>query len=136
MDAEGYLTGITERTHIENRENGVAYTEDDGANWVPLSAESIASMNLFGFTASMLNELEAGFPRFLETGLKENPMKCEYFLPSVVGELIEQEKATVKVLKSTDRWYGITYKEDKQAVVDAIKRLKEEGVYPEHLWKA
>lgn len=136
MDAEGYLTGITERTHIENRENGVAYTEDDGANWVPLSAESIASMNLFGFTASMLNELEEGFPRFLETGLKENPMKCEYFLPSVVGELIEQEKATVKVLKSTDRWYGITYKEDKQAVVDAIKRLKGEGVYPEHLWKA
>lgn len=135
-DAEGYLTGITERTHIENRENGVAYTEDDGVNWTPLSAESIASMNLFGFTASMLNELEAGFPRFLETGLKENPMKCEYFLPSVVGELIEQDKATVKVLKSTDRWYGITYKEDKQAVVDAIKRLKEEGVYPEHLWKA
>ena len=132
-DAEGYLTGITERTHIENRENGVAY---DGVNWTPLSAESIASMNLFGFTASMLNELEAGFPRFLETGLKENPMKCEYFLPSVVGELIEQDKATVKVLKSTDRWYGITYKEDKQAVVDAIKRLKEEGVYPEHLWKA
>lgn len=136
MDAEGYLTGITERTHIENQENGVAYTEDDGVNWTPLSAESIASMNLFGFTASMLNELEAGFPRFLETGLKENPMKCEYFLPSVVGELIEQDKATVKVLKSTDRWYGITYKEDKQAVVDAIKRLKEEGVYPEHLWKA
>lgn len=135
-DAEGYLTGITERTHIENQENGVAYTEDDGVNWTPLSAESIASMNLFGFTASMLNELEAGFPRFLETGLKENPMKCEYFLPSVVGELIEQDKATVKVLKSTDRWYGITYKEDKQAVVDAIKRLKEEGVYPEHLWKA
>lgn len=135
-DAEGYLTGITERTHIENRENGVAYTEDDGVNWTPLSAESIASMNLFGFTASMLNELEAGFPRFLETGLKENPMKCEYFLPSVVGDLIEQDKATVKVLKSTDRWYGITYKEDKQAVVDAIKRLKEEGVYPEHLWKA
>ena len=135
-DAEGYLTGITERTHIENQENGVAYTEDDGVNWTPLSAESIASMNLFGFTASMLNELEAGFPRFLETGLKENPMKCEYFLPSVVGELIAQDKATVKVLKSTDRWYGITYKEDKQAVVDAIKRLKEEGVYPEHLWKA
>lgn len=135
-DAEGYLTGITERTHIENQENGVAYTEDDGVNWTPLLAESIASMNLFGFTASMLNELEAGFPRFLETGLKENPMKCEYFLPSVVGELIEQDKATVKVLKSTDRWYGITYKEDKQAVVDAIKRLKEEGVYPEHLWKA
>lgn len=134
-DADGYLTGITERTHIEKREDGVAFTEDDGASWTSLSGDSIASMNLFGFTASMLGELEAGFTKFLEKGLKENPLKCEYFLPSVVGNLIEEKKATVKVLKSADRWYGITYKEDKQAVVDAIKGLKQDGVYPEHLWK-
>lgn len=134
-DADGYLTGITERTHIEKREDGVAFTEDDGASWTSLSGDSIASMNLFGFTASMLGELEAGFAKFLEKGLKENPLKCEYFLPSVVGNLIEEKKATVKVLKSADRWYGITYKEDKQAVVDAIKGLKQDGVYPEHLWK-
>lgn len=134
-DSEGYLTGITERTQIENRPEGVAYTEDDGATWTPISGDSIASMNLFGFTASMLDELEKGFPEFLEKGLKENPMKCEYFLPSVVGDLIENGQATVQVLKSTDRWYGITYKEDKQAVVEAISRLKAEGIYPEHLWK-
>ncbi len=134
-DADGYLTGITERTHIEKREDGVAFTENDGASWTSLSGDSIASMNLFGFTASMLGELEAGFAKFLEKGLKENPLKCEYFLPSVVGDLIAEKKATVKVLKSTDRWYGITYKEDKQAVVDAIKGLKQDGVYPEHLWK-
>lgn len=134
-DADGYLTGITERTHIEKREDGVAFTENDGASWTSLSGDSIASMNLFGFTASMLGELEAGFAKFLEKGLKENPLKCEYFLPSVVGNLIEEKKATVKVLKSADRWYGITYKEDKQAVVDAIKGLKQDGVYPEHLWK-
>lgn len=134
-DAEGFLTGITERTHIEKREDGVAYTENDGDTWTEISGESIVSMNLFGFTESMLKELEAGFPKFLEKGLKENPMKCEYFLPSVVGELIGADKATVKVLKSTDRWYGITYKEDKQAVVDAIRKFKNEGVYPEHLWE-
>ena len=93
-------------------------------------------MNMFGFTASMLKELESRFPAFLGKGLKENPMKCEYFLPSVVGELIAEEKATVKVLKSTDRWYGITYKEDKEMVVEAIRKLKDEGVYPQHLWKA
>lgn len=134
-DADGYLTGITERTHIERRADGAAFTEDDGANWTKLAGDSIASMNLFGFSASMLKELEAGFSKFLAKGLEENPLKCEYFLPSVVGELIEASKATVQVLKSTDRWYGITYKEDKQAVVEAIKHLKEEGVYPEHLWK-
>lgn len=133
-DEEGYLTGITERTRIERRGDGVAFTEDEGESWTDLPADSIASMNLFGFSASMLKELEAGFPKFLEKGLKENPMKCEYFLPSVVGELIGNNSATVKVLKSEDRWYGITYKEDKQAVVDAIQRLKNEGVYPEHLW--
>lgn len=135
-DAEGCLSGITERTHIEKRDGGVAFTEDDGANWTPLSRQSIASMNMFGFTASMLAELERRFPAFLEKGLAENPMKCEYFLPSVVGELIAEEKATVKVLKSTDRWYGITYKEDKEMVVEAIQKLKDEGVYPQHLWSA
>lgn len=135
-DAEGYLTGIHERTRIEKRGAGAEYTEDGGATWVPISPESIASMNLFGFSASLLKELEQRFPVFLEKGLKENPLKCEYFLPTVVGDLIAEEKATVKVLKSTDRWYGITYKEDKQAVVDAIQKLKEEGIYPQHLWKS
>lgn len=135
MDQAGYLTGIHERTHIEKRGNGAEYTEDGGETWVPISPDSIASMNLFGFSASMLKELEERFPAFLEKGLVENPMKCEYFLPTVVGELIEEKKASVKILKSADRWYGITYKEDKQAVVDAIQKLKEEGVYPQHLWE-
>lgn len=132
---EGFLTGITERTHIERHGNGIAYTEDDGESWIEISGERIVSMNLFGFTESLLKELEVRFPKFLEKELQENPMKCEYFLPSVVGELIGEGKATVKVLKSMDRWYGITYKEDKQAVVGAIRDLKRAGVYPEHLWK-
>lgn len=134
-DENQYLTGITERTHIIKTEDGAAFSEDGGETYEPISPDSIASMNMFGFSASMLKELGERFPAFLEKGLKENPLKCEFFLPSVVGELIAENKATVKVLKSADRWYGITYKEDKQAVVDALQALKDAGVYPQHLWK-
>ena len=136
MDKDAFLTGITERTHIEQRDTGVQFTEDDGQTWEDIAADSIVSMNMFGFTASMLKELECRFPEFLKKGLKENPMKCEYFLPSVVSDLIEEDKADVKVLRSEDRWYGITYKEDKEAVVSAVQKLKDTGVYPQHLWEA
>lgn len=136
MDKDAFLTGITERTHIEQRDMVVQFTEDDGQTWEDIAADSIVSMNMFGFTASMLKELECRFPEFLEKGLKENPMKCEYFLPSVVSDLIEEDKADVKVLRSEDRWYGITYKEDKEAVVSAVQKLKDTGVYPQHLWEA
>ena len=136
MDKDAFLTGITERTHIEQRDMGVQFIEDDGQTWEDIAADSIVSMNMFGFTASMLKELECRFPEFLEKGLKENPMKCEYFLPSVVSDLIEEDKADVKVLRSEDRWYGITYKEDKEAVVSAVQKLKDTGVYPQHLWEA
>ena len=136
MDKDAFLTGITERTHIEQRDMGVQFTEDDGKTWEDIAADSIVSMNMFGFTASMLKELECRFPEFLEKGLKENPMKCEYFLPSVVSDLIEEDKADVKVLRSEDRWYGITYKEDKEAGVSAVQKLKDTGVYPQHLWEA
>ena len=136
MDKDAFLTGITERTHIEQRDMGVQFTEDDGQTWEDIAADSIVSMNMFGFTASMLKELECRFPEFLEKGLKENPMNCEYFLHSVVSDLIEEDKADVKVLRSEDRWYGITYKEDKEAVVSAVQKLKDTGVYPQHLWEA
>lgn len=136
MDKDAFLTGITERTHIEQRDMGVQFTEDDGQTWEDIAADSIVSMNMFGFTASMLKELECRFPEFLKKGLEGNPMKCEYFLPSVVSDLIEEDKADVKVLRSEDRWYGITYKEDKEAVVSAVQKLKDTGVYPQHLWEA
>lgn len=134
-DANHYLTDINERTHIERRGDGVAYTEDEGATWHEISADSIVSMNMWGFGSSMLTELKERFADFLEDGLKSNPLKCEYFLPSVVNELLIEEKATVEVLKSMDKWYGVTYKEDKEYVVDAIAKLKEQGHYPKHLWK-
>ena len=82
----------------------------------------------------MLQELKNRFPKFLERELDRNPLKCEFFLPSVVGELLEEEKVVVDVLMSTDRWYGVTYQEDKQTVVNAIRTMKEQGIYPQHLW--
>ena len=89
-------------------------------------SETLVSMNMWGFTRSILDEIKAEFPAFLEKGLKENPMKCEYFLPSVVSNLLESERATVQVLESEDKWYGVTYKEDKPVVVEAIQALKDE----------
>lgn len=135
MNEEGELIGIHERTRIEKRDGGAAYTEDDGKTWVSLDVDSIVSMNMWGFTASILREIRDGFPAFLEEGLQSNPMKCEYFLPTVVSNLLGEGKATVAVLKSTDKWYGVTYKEDKPVVVEAIRKLKESGLYPEKLWE-
>ena len=134
-DESGYLQGIHERTHIEKRGDVTAYTEDDGATWVTIPEGSTVSMNMWGFSASMLRELQERFPRFLDENLKKNPLKCEFFLPSVVGELLDEGKATVQVLKSADKWYGVTYKEDKAVVVEAIARMKAEGLYPEKLWE-
>ena len=102
-DEAGYLTGITERTQIEKTKDGAAFTEDGGKSWTKIDPECIVSLNMFGFTASMIKELQMRFPKFLEKNLKENPLKCEYFLPTVVGELIEEGKATVKVLDSKNR---------------------------------
>lgn len=134
-DEKGYLQTIHERTHIENRTEGPAYTEDDGATWHALAKDSIVSMNMWGFSASILKELKQRFVPFLEKGIQENPMKCEYFLPFVVDELLGEKKADVKVLRSEDKWYGVTYKEDKEVVVEAMQRLKDQGIYPQNVWE-
>lgn len=134
-DEDGHLVKINERTHIEKREDGAAYTEDDGKTWVEIPEGSTVSMNMWGFSASILKELKDRFPRFLDENLKVNPLKCEYFLPFVVDELLGEKKATVKVLKSMDKWYGVTYKEDKPVVVAAIQNLKDGGLYPQKLWE-
>ncbi len=135
VDASGYLVKVEERTHIEKQEAGAAYTEDDGVTWVKLPVDSIVSMNMWGFTASFLREIKNGFAAFLEAGLQSNPLKCEYFLPTVVSNLLVTDKATVTVLTSRDKWYGVTYKEDKPVVVAAMKGMKDSGLYPEHLWR-
>lgn len=133
-DEEGKLTGITERTHIEKHADGPAYTEDDGETWTKLPEDTIVSMNMWGFTSSILQELNNRFARFLEENLRKNPLKCEYFLPFVVDELLKENKAEVTVLKSPDRWYGVTYKEDKPVVVEAIKNMRFAGLYPQGNW--
>ena len=135
VNQEGKLVQIVERTQIEKRKTGIVFTEDKGQTWEELDGETLVAMNMWGFTESILQEIKKGFPAFLEKGLQENPMKCEYFLPSVVSELIESEKAIVTVLESEDKWYGVTYREDKPLVMNAIEKLKDEGIYPQHLWK-
>lgn len=131
----GKLTEITERVRIEKREDGPAYTEDEGNTWTGLAKDTVVSMNMWGFTKSVLEEIHDRFASFLKASLPENPLKCEYFLPFVVDELIREDKAEVTVLKSRDRWYGVTYKEDKPAVMKAIQALKDEGCYPQNLWE-
>ncbi len=130
-DAQGFLEEIVERTHIEKRGEGAAFTEDDGNTWTEVSTDSIVSMNMWGFSKSLLKELEAGFKDFLENELPDNPLKAEYFLPTAVGKLLKDDKASVRVLTSQDKWYGVTYKEDKEMVVEAIAGLKKQGLYPE-----
>ena len=134
-NANGYLDSVTERTHIEKTETGARFTEDDGATWTELSGDTVVSMNLWGFTPSFLKETEDRFAAFLDKALVENPLKGEYFLPSVVSQLIAEDKARVKVLHSHDKWYGVTYKEDKPVVVAAIKAMTESGLYPDNLWE-
>ena len=135
VDENQMLTMIQERTHIEKCDGAVAFTEDGGVTWENISPESTVSMNLWGFTPSLFDALERRFVPFLTKNLVENPLKCEYFLPTVISELIDEQKATVNVLTCTDRWYGVTYQQDKQMVIDAIEEKKKAGVYPQQLWK-
>ena len=134
-DGDGFLTDINERVRIEKLDNGIAYTEDEGKSWISLPDDTIVSMNLWGFTESFVKEALARFGDFLDKALVENPLKGEYFLPSVVDELLREKKARVKVLTSRDKWYGVTYKEDKPVVVAAIKAKTDNGEYPDNLWE-
>ena len=131
-DANGYLTEVVERTKIEQFEDGIRY--EDGENWVDVADDTIVSMNMWGFMPSFLEEIESRFHTFLETTLVANPLKGEYFLPLPVSQLIEEGKATVKVLTSADRWYGVTYAADKPVVMDALHAMQEQGLYPDGLW--
>ena len=135
VNEDGKLLNIHERTRIEKHGEIAEFTEDDGNSWTELSEETLVSMNLWGFTESILKELSSRFISFLDRELTQNPVKCEYFLPFVVDELLKEGKAEVSVLKSSDRWYGVTYKEDKENVVKAIRQLKQSGLYPDILWE-
>ena len=132
--------GHTHIVDVVETSNIVKTVNSDGkigaeADRVVLNPDSYVSMNMWGFSASILRELKDRFPLFLKENVEKNPLKCEYFLPFVVDELLGEKKATVKVLKSMDKWYGVTYKEDKPVVVAAIQKLKDDGLYPQKLWE-
>ena len=129
---DGYLTDVVERTKIfKDGENG-KYTED-GVTFYPLSGETPVSMNCWAFSNSMLQQLADDFPAWLDENLPKNPEKCEFFLPFVVNDMIKAGKGKVKVLRCGEAWYGVTYKEDMDSVVSAIRNMRAQGLYPETL---
>ena len=131
----GLLTGVTERTKIFKNGTDAKYTED-GETFVDLPGDTIVSMNFWGFTPKMLKELDERFAAFLDGALVSNPLKGEYFLPSVVNDQLRAGTATVQVLPCEENWYGVTYREDLVSVKEAIQRMKDEGIYKEDLWNA
>lgn len=134
VDENGLLRRITERVHIEPRPGGAAYIEEDeGETFVP--AGTPVSMNLWAFGHSVLEEMQARFVEFLRTKAAENPLKAEYYLPSVPDALIREGKAQVRVLETGERWYGVTYHEDLAAVQAAMGRMRDAGLYPQKLWE-
>ncbi len=134
-DENSNLVAIVERTKIEKYPGGIHFTEDDGASWTDLPALTPVSMNMFGFTPGFLDALETGMPEFLKEKVPANPMKAEYLLPTTVAGLLQAQKATVKVLRSADKWYGVTYAADKPQVVAALQSLTDAGNYPaDGLW--
>lgn len=131
---QDYLTQITERTRIEKYDGGIHFTTDGGESWTDLTPDTPVSMNMWGFTPSFLEEIQARFPAFLENEVPRNPAKAEMFLPMTVADLLEKGKATVKVLHTDDKWFGVTYAADKPGVVAALKEMTAQGKYPDGLW--
>ena len=131
---DGMLLDITERTKIFKRGQDAAYTED-GETFVPLSGDSLVSMNFWGFTPEILDEIWDAFPAFLAENLPVNPEKCEFYLPTFVGSRLAEKKVSVRVLPCMETWHGVTYKEDLDSVKSAIGQLKREGKYPARLWE-
>ncbi len=131
---DGLLTGITERTHIEKRGDDAAYTED-GEHFVSLPGDTVVSMNLWGFSPKILDELRRRFPLFLDDALQHNPLKAEFYLPTVANAQIHEGLGTVRVLSTSATWHGVTYREDMPGLHAAIAQLRASGAYPDVLWK-
>ena len=133
VDENGMLRSIDERLRIEPREGGAAFTED-GENYSFIPAGTKVSMNLWAFRHGILDEMKQRFVNFLNTNAVENPLKAEFYLPSVPDALIREGRASVRVLETGERWYGVTYREDLEKVQAAMAELRRSGVYPEKLW--
>ena len=133
LNEQNCLADLKEQTHIISSVDGPLYTED-GKHYTLLSPETVVSMNMWGFPAAMMQRLQEGFPQFLQEKVPANPLKAEYFLPSVVDAQLSAGTATARVYTTPDKWYGVTYREDRQDVVNALNRMTEEGLYPKPLW--
>ncbi len=134
-DADSNLISVVEHTQIEQHEGGIRFTEDKGETWHEIDGNTIVSMNLWGFSESFIKEAKDRFAAFLDDAMVNNPLKGEYFLPSVVSQLLDEDKASVKVLQSPDKWYGVTYREDKPGIVKALADKAADGLYPTPLWQ-
>lgn len=132
VDENEYLSRIVETAGIQMTADGTVIHEDNGTDMV-ITPEQHVSMNLWGFPAEFIHELELGFTEFLSS-IPENEVKQEYLLPSIVDQLLQAKKAKVKVLETKDKWFGVTYKEDKESVVASLQKLIADGVYPKNLW--
>lgn len=128
VDDNGFLTDIVETTEIVKTPNGAKSGDTE------IDPNSYASMNMFGFTPEFIGRLEDGFKEFFETAAKENPLKAEFLIPIYAGQLLREKKITMKVLETSDKWFGVTYKEDKPMVVEAFKKLIGGGEYNEDLF--
>ena len=132
-EENGLLVSVEEKTKIFKDGENAKYTED-GETFIPLPGDTIVSMNFWCFTGLMVRELSGRFPAFLQNEMPENPAKAEFFLPFVVNALLDEKLAQVRVLHCAENWFGVTYREDLDAVVNAIAKLKKDVVYPQKLW--
>lgn len=133
VDVEHFLQEIEEQTQIEWFDDRIRYTED-GVNWVDVDSDTIVSMNLWGFPSHFPKVIDRFLGAFLERAIRSNPLKGEYYLPSVVRKQLRHNEAKVKVLKTDEQWFGVTYTEDKPLVQEKIQTLVANGVYPSPLW--
>lgn len=131
VDDKGNLANIVERLQIYKTPEGPAYTLDDGKTFTHFPGDTLVSMNFFGFTPSIFTELAVRFPQFLETATPQNPQKAEFLIPNEAGRLVHEGKAHMQVLSSPDRWYGVTYREDKPVVMQALAAMTDKGLYPD-----
>lgn len=132
IDLNGRLISVLERTKIRRMAGTVKYSED-GDSWNEIPEESLASMNMWGFTIELFNELDSQFVIFLNEN-RDNLEAAEYFLPEVINQLVEQDLATVKVLPTDEQWFGVTYQEDLISVKKTLSDMIENGMYPKALW--
>ena len=133
-DENGFLRGVMERTHIEPREGGAAFTED-GEHFTFVPAGTIVSMNLWGFQPGVMEEIDRRFAPWLDETLPVNPLKGEYFLPLIPNALIHEGKGSVRVLSTHEKWYGVTYHDEMPKLQAALAGMRADGVYPEGLWR-